>query len=115
PVMDKFWRLARLGEEVVWSTSPDNASYTELGRASGTRFAVMQPQLVAFRDPQGGSFSTVVDNVNPGMPTGQTCPTSNLRDEFDGAELAPHWSRSYLADCTYGVGVAKLEAMFDPV
>lgn len=102
PVAHRFWKIGRVGDDVIWSTSADGESYVEQARFPGIEFATyMRVMLEARRESGAPAYTAYFDNVNTNEPTAAAaCPAASLVDDFDGPAIDSRWASSYQVNCS---------------
>jgi hypothetical protein len=107
----RFWRIARSGDTITWSTSPDGASFTDHGSATApwATFVMLTITTLRSATPAGGDVTIRYEAINPGRPAGDACPASQLRDGFGDDRLDGIWARTVTGgQCTIAEAAGRL-------
>lgn len=102
PESMRVWRLRHEGTDVIGETSPDGASWTELGRVSEEALfdlSVVRPAIVAQCSFVGACGTFELDDVGGLFDGARHCEPADFTDDFADGVASPEWTVDAGAGC----------------
>lgn len=92
PVAHRYWRIAQVGDETHWDTSPDDKTWTT--RATARLGWVHYVAVTLAEGGPGTNYTASFDHLNSGAPAGVVCRATAIVDDFHADTLSDVWVQS---------------------